>query len=293
MYCLLIVIIDIIISDHSKHKPLLINTFLNNSVAPTYLIIPAAGLGTRMKQVNPDLPKEMLSIGNKPAIQYAVEEGISAGIKNMVVVLNEQKEVIRQYLETQYRGSTSISFTYTYQKEPLGESDAIGYARDIVGNNAVAVIYPDNVYLPAPGALKALIPVYNKYNRDVVALSQVSPDIALTISNAGRVDISPLNNGLFNISKFIPKGEGHFIPHFRNELRACGIYVSGPHLFDHIEMTRSTVSKGEFTDYPVRTSILKERGMTGCLLDGTVFDIGNPKGYALCLKYMKDSADLK
>jgi UTP--glucose-1-phosphate uridylyltransferase len=258
-----------------------------------YLIIPAAGLGTRMKQISPDLPKEMLPIGNKPAIQYAVEEGISAGIKNIIVVINQQKEEIRKFLETQYvdanRATGSISFTFLYQKEPLGESDAIGYAKDIVGNNAVAVIYPDNLYLPAPGALKTLIPVYIKCEKDVLALSQVRPDIALTISNAGRVDIAPLNEGLFNIRKFIPKGDGHFIPRFKGELRACGIYISGPYLFDHIEITRGTVSTGEFTDYPVRLSIIKDRGMVGCLLPGTVFDIGNPKGYELCLKYIKDS----
>jgi UTP--glucose-1-phosphate uridylyltransferase len=287
LYRLLTGIIDIIISDNLKLKPLLADKLSNNSDVPKYLIIPAAGLGTRMKEVNPDLPKELLPVGNKPAIQYAVEEGTAAGINNIIVVINKEKEEIRKRIERLYRGSTSISFTFLYQKEPLGESDAIAYAQDIAGNNAVAVIYPDNVYLPAPGALKTLVPVYNKYKKDVVALSQVSPDIAHTISNAGRVDISPMNNGLFNIRRFIPKGDGHFIPRFKNELRACGMYISGAHVFDHIEMTRSTVSKGEFTDYPVRTSILRERGMIGCPLDGTVFDIGNPRGYDLCLKYIQ------
>jgi len=261
--------------------------------APEYLIIPAAGLGTRMREVNPDLPKEMLPIAHKPAIQYALEEGVSIGIKNIIVVINREKEVLRQYLEDRYRGSTSISVTFIYQEKPLGESDAIGLAKDMVGNHAVAVMYPDNLYLPAPGALKTLLPVYNKYKKDVVALSQVRPDIALTISNAGRVDITSMNDGLFNIDKFIPKGNGHFIPRFNDELRACGIYISGPHLFDHIERTRSSVSTGEFTDYPVRISILKERGMVGYFLAGTVFDIGNPKGYELCLNYMKDKPDLK
>ncbi len=241
-----------------------------------------------MKEVNPDLPKELLPVGDKPAIQYAVEEGIAAGINNVIIVLNKQKEEMRKCIEKLYRGSTSISITFLYQKEPVGESDAIAYARDIVGNNAIAVIYPDNVYLPAPGALKTLIPVYNTYKKDVVALSQVSPDIARTISNAGRVDISYLNNALFNINNFIPKGDGHFIPRYKDELRACGIYISGAHVFDHIEMMRHTVSKGEFTDFPVRASILKERGMLGCLLAGTVYDIGNPNGYKLCLQYIKE-----
>ncbi len=222
-----------------------------------------------------------------------MEERISVGSKNIIVIIKKEKEAIREFLETQYqeinKDSGLILFTFLYQKEQLGESDAIGYAKDIAGNNAVAVIYPDNLYLPAPGALKTLTPMYIKYKKDIVALSQVSSDIALTISNAGRVDIAPMNDGQFIIEKFIPKSDGHFIPRYRDELRSCGIYISGSHLFDHIEMTRSSVSTGEFTDYPVRLSILKELGMVGCKLPGTVFDIGNPKGYELCLKYTKDN----
>ena len=104
---------------------------------PRYLIIPAAGLGTRMRNVDPDLPKEMLLIGNKPAIQYAVEEGLSAGIKNIIIIISRQKDIIRQYFSYKtglnYGGSTSIvgedsldtlrrkcSFTFLYQEEPLG-----------------------------------------------------------------------------------------------------------------------------------------------------------------------------
>ena len=66
---------------------------------PRYLIIPAAGLGKRMRTVNPDLPKELLPVGHKPAIQYAVEEGLSAGIQKIVIVISRQKEIIRQYFE--------------------------------------------------------------------------------------------------------------------------------------------------------------------------------------------------
>jgi UTP--glucose-1-phosphate uridylyltransferase len=61
-----------------------------------FLIIPAAGLGTRMRQVTPDLPKELLPVGHKPAIQYTVEEGFSANIKNIIIIISRQKEIIRQ-----------------------------------------------------------------------------------------------------------------------------------------------------------------------------------------------------
>ncbi len=75
------------------------------------------------------------------------------------------------------------------------------------------------------------------------------------------------------------------MPRFKGELRACGIFVSGPHLFEYIERLRGSVEESEFTDFPVRSLILRERGILGCLLPWTVFDIGNPAGYKQCLEY--------
>jgi len=269
--------------------------------APRYLIIPAAGLGTRMRAVNPDLPKELLPLGYKPAIQYTVEEGFSAGIRNIIIIISKQKEVIRQYFEDKNvrerlyplaheeveEINDKCSLTFLYQKELLGESDAIGYAKDIVGNNAVAVMYPDNLYMPAPGAMKILKPVFNKYNTDVIALSNVSEEISQTISNAGRVDIQHLKDDVYHIHKLYTKSMDHFIPRFDGEMRACGAYISGHHIFEYIEKAKAMVKEGEITDTPVRSLVLKEKGLLGCRLPGTVFDIGNPEGYELCLKKIK------
>lgn len=261
---------------------------MNKQEEPRYLIIPAAGLGTRMRSIDPDLPKEMLPVGDKPAIQYAVDEGISAGIKNIIIIINKQKEIVRRYFEDQKSG-TECSFTFLYQKEPLGESDAISYAGDITGSHSAAVIYPDNLYIPSPGTLKALKPVFNKYKKDVIALTEVTENNSPGISNAGRVDISLLSDPVFTIEKFIPKSRGTFAPRFKGELRACGIYISGPYIFDYIERSRNKYTDGELTDLPVRSLILKERGMLGCRLPGTVFDIGNPSGYKKCLEYFKNN----
>jgi UTP--glucose-1-phosphate uridylyltransferase len=257
---------------------------------PRYLVIPAAGLGTRMRGVDPDVPKELLPVDNKPAIIYAVEEGLSAGIQNFIIIISKQKEVIRQHLEEKvfpnHGGSTS---TYVYQEEPLGESDAISHAEDIVGTHAAAIIYPDNLYVPAPGALKILKSAFNKYHTDVVALSEVSENIGQTISNAGRVDITYEVDNIFRIKRFHPKTRGHFAPRFKGEMRACGIYISGPHIFSYIKKVKHTINTGEITDTPVRSLSLTERGVLGCRLPGTVFDIGNPAGYALCKEHMRES----
>jgi UTP--glucose-1-phosphate uridylyltransferase len=265
---------------------------------PRYLVIPAAGLGTRMQAVRPDVPKEMLEVGLKPAIQYAVAEGHSAGIKDIIIIINREKEIIRQYFEDRsfrknkfpdaYKEAEEIiktcSITFLYQEKPLGESDAIGHSADIVGNHSLAIIYPDNIYFPAPGAIKTLIPPFRHYGKDVLALMEMKAENATGISNSGRVDIEPIKEGIFRIKKFHPKGEDHFDLRFQGELRTCGIAVFGPHIFEYIDKVRSGITEKEFTDTPIRNAILAEKEMLGCRLPGTVFDIGNPTGYSLCLK---------
>jgi UTP--glucose-1-phosphate uridylyltransferase len=268
---------------------------------PAYLIIPAAGLGTRMREVNPDIPKEMLPLGEKPAIQYAAAEGLSAGIKNIIIIINRNKEIIRQYFEERRfrermfpRAAQEMdeinafcSVTFLYQKEPLGESDAIGLAEDIVGNCSLAILYPDNVYFPAPGALKILMPVFLEYNTDITALMEVTEENAPGISNSGRVDLTRLENDLFRLERFYPKGTGNFVPRFIRELRTCGIGLSGYQIFQYIKRLRPKIREKEFTDAPVRKLMLEERGLLGYRLPGTVFDIGNPRGYEQCLTFIK------
>ncbi len=272
----------------------------NNGNRPEYLIIPAAGLGTRMKSVNAELPKELLPIGHKPAILYTIEEGIDAGITNIIIIISEKKEIIRRFFnntdlcrelfpeivpELKSILSTA-SFSFLYQREPLGESDAISYAKDITVNSPVAIIYPDNLYMPAPGALRILSDIYSKHKKDVIALTEVNADNAGNISHAGIVDLKPVEDSLFSIECFHPKNDGYFVPRYEHELRACGIGISGPYLFEYIEKTRGSVSEKEFTDLPVRTLILQERGTLGYRLPGTVFDIGNPQGYKQCTEYI-------
>jgi UTP--glucose-1-phosphate uridylyltransferase len=257
---------------------------------PFYLVIPAAGLGKRMKAVNPEIPKEMLHVGSKPAIQYAVEEGISAGIKNIIIVINQQKEVIRKYFEDKRFGEDafSCSITFLYQENPMGESDAIYLAKDVVGDHSVAIIYPDNLYFPAPGALMSLKTAFKKYKTDILALMEVNDENAKGISNSGKVDIESFRDTVYRIKRFYQKGEGHYVLRIQEELRTCGIMISGPHIFDYIERAHGSIKEDEeFTDTPVRMLILKERELLGCRLPGTVFDIGNPTGYELCLSYVK------
>ncbi len=242
------------------------------------LVIPAAGLGTRMKSVNSRLPKELLPLGEKPAIQYAVEEGIDAGVEQIIIIISPQKEIIRRRL-----ARLRAPIHYLYQQQPRGEADAIALAAGLVGQHSVGIIYPDNLYLPAPGALKHLQDVYDQQDADVVALTPVTQDNARAVGHSGRVDLVHRTADTYQIAHFHSKDPGHFVPRFAEELRICGIMVTGPHFFEAIRRTRKAVQRGEFTDEPVRRLLLKERGLLGVRLPGMVHDIGRPEGYYRCV----------
>jgi UTP--glucose-1-phosphate uridylyltransferase len=268
---------------------------------PEYLIIPAAGLGTRMQSVDPNLPKELLPVGPQPAIQYAVDEAISVGIEEIIIIISAQKTIIRRYFEDEafrnarfpamsermakIEGMTSVSFLY--QEAPRGEADAIGLASDIVGPHSMAVFYPDNVYLPAPGALKAVIPIFRQTGKDVIALTEVGD--AEGLGNSGWVDLEPAEEPVYRITRFYPKGPGSFAPRFPEELRTCGIAVYGAHLFDYIRRARESSEDREITDGPVRLLMIQDMEILGCRLPGRLFDIGNPQGYRDCLRYIQST----
>ncbi len=246
---------------------------------PRYLVIPAAGLGTRMKLVYPWLPKEMLPLGAHPAIYYALQEARDAQIDKVVVILNRGKQIVRRYLEQQ-----EPDVTVCYQNALTGEADAIALAEPVVGNHSLAILYPDNIFLPAPGALKTLGRVYAERQADVVALSLVTEVNEFAFSNSGRVDLETIDDTTFRVLRGLPKGPGIFERRYEREWRTCGMMVTGPHIFDMIHRTRAQVSQGEFTDEPIRDLLVRERGLLGIRLPGNVFDIGNPDGYRFCIK---------
>jgi UTP--glucose-1-phosphate uridylyltransferase len=264
---------------------------------PTCLIIPAAGLGTRMRGVNPSLPKEMLPLGGRPAIQYAVEEGIQAGVDQVVIILREEKEIIRSYFEgadlwrdlyPETAAALEVlrnksGLTFLIQKSPLGECDAILLAREAAAGGSVAILYPDNIYLPAPGVLEALFACHRRSGGHVLALMEVGDENKSCVSNSGRVDLEPVGEGLFRVKRFLAKGEGSFEPRYGTECRACGISIAQSDYFQAIEDVARLAGEGELTDEKVRRHML-ERGTVfyGCSLPGRIYDVGNPPGYRLC-----------
>ncbi len=266
-----------------------------------HAVIPAAGLGSRMRKVSPKTPKELLPVQGKPAIQYAVDEAVSAGISSVIIILRKGKEDIRRWFkdpdfaksaypnaDEAIEKNRTCSFTFLYQESLRGECDAVALAGDAVGDAPFAVLYPDNI--PSrPGALQCVAAAFEKTGLDTVALSRVPEGGASGVSDSGRVDLGPNTEakGLFYIKRFWPKGPGRFVKRFPDELRTCGMYAALPHYFDFIAQTDASLTQGELTDGKVRRLMLAAGiRFAAAPLPEPVFDVGNPEGYARCLAAM-------
>ena len=264
------------------------------------VLIPAAGLGTRMRAVARGLPKELLPVDGKPAIAWALAEAAHAGAKLAVIIVRPGKEAVRRAVESMKSFPRSMAVEFVDQENLLGECDALSAAAHLAGTGGFGVVYPDNIYLGRggnkgrPGAVRLLGEFMDAWGPNLVALSRTTEQSAEGTGDSGRVEVEPLARGVYDVRAFLPKGGGAFRQRFAGELRTCGIYLAGPEYFRFIEETRAQGPDwgpgNELTDGKVRRLML-ERGVSfrGIALPGRVFDIGNPRGYALCLEALKSS----
>ena len=185
-------------------------------------IIPAAGLGTRVLPASKALPKEMLPIVDKPAIQYIVEEAVRAGITDILIITNRGKGVIEDHFDhsveleamLQRRGNTAMLETldkvanlaniyYIRQKETRGLGDAVLRAKEFVGTEPFAVLYGDDVIIGEPPAIGELCEAYEKYGKSVVGIKEVSDDLIVKYSSlkAEKLDDKIYRDKLFRLGK--------------------------------------------------------------------------------------------
>ncbi|MEW5772365.1 MAG: NTP transferase domain-containing protein [Thermodesulfobacteriota bacterium] len=263
-------------------------------------VIPAAGLGARMRAVDPLRPKELLPVAGRPLILHALEEAALAGCAEAVVVIRPGKEDLRRLLEDpafvrrEYPAAAAdlarilarLQVHFAYQELPRGECDAILAARGLLGDDPFAVVYPDNLPWPS-GALARACETYASTGLDTVALMAVDADAAPALPASGRVDLAPRPDGLFTVERFLTKQPGPFAPRFPGELRTCGLYAARPHYLDFIaraaERFWSQDPRVELTDGKVRRIMLAGGvEFVGAPLAGTVLDAGTPAGYARC-----------
>ena len=263
-------------------------------------VFPAAGLGTRFLPATKAQPKEMLPLVDKPIIQYSVEEAVASGIANIILVTGRGKNAIEDHfdvsveLETflEARGkraqleeirkiSNLINFAYVRQGEPLGLGHAVLVARELVGDEAFAVLLGDDVIDAEPPAIKQLIDVFDRVKGPVLAVERVPRE---NISSYGVIAVDEKANlgpGVYQVRDLVEKPPREEAP---SDLAIIGRYVLTPDIFPALAATKSDRT-GEIQLTNGLRELLKSRPIYACEVNGVRHDTGNKLGYLKAMMY--------
>lgn len=250
-------------------------------------VITAAGFGTRMLPATKSMPKEMLPILDKPAIQYIVEECAAAGITDILIVLSRGKHVVEDHfdrspdLERQLLSSgknelysemlkisSMANITYVRQAEQLGLGHAVLCAEGFAGNEPFAVLYGDDVIMGDDPVIGQLCRVYGKYGKGVVGIKEVPTEDVMKYSS---MKLERLEDGLYEISDMIEKPAPDKI--FSN-FSILGRCVLPPEIFEILKHTpKGRGGELQLTD-AMKALALREK-MIGVDFTGTRYDMGS------------------
>src|SRR5690606_9763370 len=255
-------------------------------------IFPVAGLGTRFLPATKAMPKEMLTVVDKPIIQYAVDEAREAGIEHCVFVTGRNKGVIEDHFDRQFeleatleaRGKTEAlaelrrdlpaagQTSFTRQQEPLGLGHAVWCARDIVGQEPFALLLPDMIFQAQPGVLKQMMDAYAGSGGNIVAVEEVDP---ADVSSYGIVARGEGPDSGFAITGMVEKPRPEEAP---SNLFISGRYILQPEIFSLLsEQTAGAGGEIQLTDAMQR--LMDMQSFTGVKYEGRVFDCGSKIGF--------------
>ena len=254
-------------------------------------VIPAAGLGTRVLPATKVMPKEMLPIVDKPAIQYIVEEAAAAGIEDILIITNRGKGLLEDHfdrapeLERRLAGdpakeaildqvvgiSKLANIFYVRQKETKGLGHAIGCAREFVGDEPFAVLYGDDVILGEDPACGQLIRAYEQFGSGVVGVKEVSRE---AISKYSSLKVEPIQDNYFRCTDMIEKPKPGEELSLYSILGRC---VLPPEIFDILDKTPPGAG-GEIQLTDAMCTLARRDGMIAVDFTGTRYDMGNKLG---------------
>ncbi len=253
-------------------------------------VIPAAGLGTRVLPASKAMPKEMLPIVDKPAIQYIVEEAVASGITDILIITNRGKGIIEDHfdhnieleqrleaggrtetLEELRRINDMANITFIRQKETKGLGHAVNCARSFVGNEPFAVLYGDDVIIGKDPACAQLCRAYEEFGKGVVGIKEVTAEQIVKYSSLA---VSPLHDNIYSVTDMVEKPKpGEFLSLFS----ILGRCVLPPEIFDVLDNT-PVGAGGEIQLTDAMKTLARTTGMTGVDFTGTRYDMGNKLG---------------
>jgi UTP--glucose-1-phosphate uridylyltransferase len=259
-------------------------------------VVPAAGLGTRLRPGTKGQPKEMLPIGGRPMIYYTVHEAALSGLEHLYIVINKRKPSLRRYLESEKletdlqregRGNrVSIPrITFIDQPAPLGSGDAIYRAKEMISQEPFALMMPDFLLFGSPPALSQMIPSYERVRKDVVGVLILGSTEAEGFGNVGIFQPTPLEEDMVEVRGISEKLKTPLMLENGKKIhKAIGRCIFGSHFFSYLKRVRTL--EGEWDDAPAFRALCKERKVMGKILEGTGFDVGNPIGYRAAKKFV-------
>src|SRR6202049_4079003 len=259
-------------------------------------VLPAAGLGTRFLPATKAQPKEMLTVVDKPQIQYVVEECVASGIEHIIIVTGRGKSSIEDHFDAspllehflEEKGKTEqaelvrsisdmVQISYTRQKEPLGLGHAVLVARDLVGDEPFAVLLGD-VLIPGKNpATKQLIDVYEATGGGAIAVKEVPKDRThlYGIVDGEPAPQPPFGARLLRIRDLVEKPKPENAP---SNLAITGRYVLPPAIFDCLERTKPGAGNEiQLTD-GLRL-LAQEQGLWAYIYEGVSYDAGDKLGF--------------
>ena len=254
-------------------------------------VIPAAGLGTRFLPAAKAIPKEMLPLVDKPAIQHVVEEAVRAGLHDILIITGRGKDSLEDHFDHSFelehqleatgkdkaleeaRAITRLAnFHYVRQGTPLGLGHAVSVARHHVSGEPFAVLLGDDLLEESATVIPRMIDIHDRLSGSVVALKRMPRQ---QISSYGCVEAEPVEEGVVNITGLVEKPQPEEAP---SDLAVMGRYVFGPEIFDALDrVAPGTGGEIQLTDGI--GLLLEKQPVFGYVFDDVRYDAGNKLDY--------------
>ncbi|WP_319513633.1 UTP--glucose-1-phosphate uridylyltransferase GalU [uncultured Cohaesibacter sp.] len=257
-------------------------------------VFPVAGLGTRFLPATKALPKEMLTIVDRPVIQYVVDEARAAGVEQFIFVTGRNKAVIEDHFDVQVeledtlkqRGKYDVLKSlrkdlpkaghtmFTRQQQPLGLGHAVLCAKELVGHEPFALLLPDMIMKSPKGCLAQMMDVYNKRAGNIVALEEVPMEMTFKY---GVIQPGEKFEDSVEINGMVEKPEPGTAP---SNLILSGRYILQPEIFDYLkDQQPGSGNEIQLTDAMI--SLNNDQSFTGMIYDGETYDCGSKSGFLM------------
>ncbi|NTS66754.1 UTP--glucose-1-phosphate uridylyltransferase GalU [Sphingomonas sp. HHU CXW] len=253
-------------------------------------VFPVAGLGTRFLPATKAMPKEMLTVVDKPLIQYAVEEALEAGIEQIIFVTGRGKAALEDHFDISYELETTMrergkslssiesirqqpgSPVYVRQQEPLGLGHAVWCAREIVGDEPFAVLLPDELMVGSPNFTAQMVNAYNKIGGNVIGALEVADE---ETSKYGIISPGKVDGRLTEVTALVEKPAKGTSP---SNLMIPGRYILQPEVMRILD-AKETGAGGEIQLTDAMAQMIGRQPFHGFTFDGDRYDCGGKEGF--------------